>query len=227
MPSTSTSNDASGDEVILEQHEAVEGSRGSESQLVITAIKQLSSLAERQLLNIRDFKLSLNTINYLRQLTGNLSHLTIIEQPTGELKLPQQPVGTEQVSESPSCMNSPQPIPGLPTASELPKKIPSLAEPIPLEKRVKRTEEPEPTPQAHKSDAEQFAELEDELFGHNAPTEARASELSEQMFGHLSQVPPAAVIFKMRDAYLDKTSLHRRMVDKDSTTKWCSIPYIM
>ena len=84
MPSTSTSNDASGDEVMLEQHEAVEGSRGSEAQLVITAIKHLSSLAEQQLLNICDFKLSLNTINYLRQLTGNLSHLTIMEQPTGE-----------------------------------------------------------------------------------------------------------------------------------------------
>lgn len=70
---------------MLEQHEAVEGSRGSEAQLVITAIKHLSSLAEQQLLNMRDFKLSLNAINYLRQLTGNLSHLTIMEQPTGEV----------------------------------------------------------------------------------------------------------------------------------------------
>lgn len=34
---------------------------------------------------MRDFKLSLNAINYLRQLTGNLSHLTIMEQPTGEV----------------------------------------------------------------------------------------------------------------------------------------------
>ena len=58
------------------------------------------------------------------------------------------------------------------------------------------------------------------------PTEARASELSKQMFGHLSKVPPAEVILKMRNIYLDKESLHQRMVDKGASPKWCSYPYI-
>ena len=86
-------------------------------------------------------------------------------------------------------MNSPQPIPGLLTPSELSKKRPGLAEPIPLDKRVKRAEEPKPTPQAPKSDAERFAELEGELFGPEPPTEPRASELSKQMFEHLGKEP--------------------------------------
>ena len=58
------------------------------------------------------------------------------------------------------------------------------------------------------------------------PTEARASELSKQMFGHLSKVPPAEVILKMRNIYLDKESLHQRMVDKGASPKWCSYPYM-
>lgn len=83
MPSTS--NDAGEDEVMLEQHEGAEGSGGPEAQLVITAIKQLSILAEQQLLNSRDFKLSPDTLNCIRQLTDNLSHLKIMEKPTGEV----------------------------------------------------------------------------------------------------------------------------------------------
>lgn len=83
MPSTS--NDAGEDEVMLEKHEGAEASGGSEAQLVITAIKQLSILAGQQLLNSRDFKLPPDTLNCLRQLTDNLSHLTIMDKPTGEV----------------------------------------------------------------------------------------------------------------------------------------------
>lgn len=94
---------------------------------------------------------------------------------------------------------------------------------------MKRTEgpEPEPTPQAPKPDAERFAELEDELFGPEPPTEARASELSEQMFGHYSQVPPADVMFEMRAVYLDTESFHRMMVDHHEKPRWLSPPFYL
>ena len=106
----------------------------------------------------------------------------------------------------------------------MPKKRSGSAETVSLKKRVK-TEEPEPTPQPPKSDAERFAELEDELFGPEPPTEARASELSRAMFGDLDVVPPAAVMFEMRAACQGKDLVHEMMVRRHGQPRWLSRPF--
>jgi hypothetical protein len=56
--------------------------------------------------------------------------------------------------------------------------------------------------------------LENKLFSAKALTKGQLSKLSKQMFRHLSKEPPAEVMLKMRNIYLDKGSLYQRIVDK-------------